>query len=545
MTREQRSAISRVFFSIGALILCVGPAHSGTAHVASDTNINISTPGQINGSATTLLVRSPGSGGERHSYLRFDLASLPQGVPISRAILRLWVSAVNDAGLIDLYPVLGPWDEATLSAAAAPPLDLTVGSFSIYPSDQNHFVSVDITELVQGWLDGSVENFGIALLPTTADPARITFDSKESTGTSHGPELEVIPMGPEGPAGPQGAPGPSGPAGAIGPPGPTGPQGPQGPAGPQGNPGPAGAVGPIGPEGPAGPQGPQGIQGPAGPQGSEGPVGPEGPAGNLAIAGKTCPQGQFVTGFDSAGDLVCGLAALGIRDSSRDLVIKNNDTTPEATIDIAAAEVILQNGSGNALRVAPVALSVDVNASGASGVDIGIGEPDRWYHIWIIFSSASNGAAGLLSLDVDNPVLPLGYDYKARVGAIRTELATGNLIRIHQVDRRVMRKPERAILQTSQVSGKPVSIASLVPPTAKQVFGRWDTWQYDTAGYGQVAATPQGLASLAFGYAFSIDGREGNLNTLGSYQLPVAVPQMLYLTLYNGAVDLLVSGWEF
>jgi hypothetical protein len=133
------------------------------------------------------------------------------------------------------------------------------------------------------------------------------------------------------------------------------------------------------------------------------------------------------------------------------LVIKNGDAAPTAVIDITAAEVMLQNGSGDTLRVAPVALSVDVNAAGTNGIDIGVSEPDRWYYIWIIFSSASKNAAGLLSLDVDDPMLPLGYDYKARIGAIRTEPTTGNLILIHQVGHRVIRKLERAILQSSQV----------------------------------------------------------------------------------------------
>ncbi len=73
----------------------------------------------------------------------------------------------------------------------------------------------------------------------------------------------------------------------------TGPQGATGPAGPQG---------PQGPTGPAGPQGPQGATGPVGPQG---PQGATGPAGTNVAAGQTCPSGQFVTGFSSAGDIVC------------------------------------------------------------------------------------------------------------------------------------------------------------------------------------------------------------------------------------------------
>ncbi len=108
---------------------------------------------------------------------------------------------MNDAGPIDVLPVLGPWDEVTLSASVTPPLGLAIGSLSISTTDQGRFVTVDVTTLAQGWLDGSITDFGIALLPTTTDPVRITLDSKESTGTSHAPELEVTPVGPEGPPG--------------------------------------------------------------------------------------------------------------------------------------------------------------------------------------------------------------------------------------------------------------------------------------------------------------------------------------------------------
>lgn len=74
--------------------------------------------------------------------------------------------------------------------------------------------------------------------------------------------------------------------------------------GPQGPQGPSGQAGPPGPQGAPGPQGEQGIQGPQGP---EGPKGDKGDPGNLALAGRSCPSGSVVTGFDSSGDLVCGV----------------------------------------------------------------------------------------------------------------------------------------------------------------------------------------------------------------------------------------------
>ena len=291
-----------------AAVLCVSPAGGDTVHVSADTNINLASPMQVNGSGTSLFVRNSGAGGERHTFLRFDLTTLPPDTPLSQATLRLWVSAVNDDGPVEIYPVFSPWDEQTLSAATAPLLGPLIGSLGLSPADQGHFVAADVTLLVQGWLDGSIPDFGLALLPTSADPVRITLDSKEATGTSHSPEIEVTPIGPEGPQGP---PGPEGPQGPDGPPGPPGPVGPAGPQGPQGEPG------PDGPQGPQGPQGVQGQPGPQGPPGPEGPQGPQGPPGNLALAGQTCPQGQFVTGFDTSGNIVCQWATSAIQFDGR------------------------------------------------------------------------------------------------------------------------------------------------------------------------------------------------------------------------------------
>jgi hypothetical protein len=43
----------------------------------------------------------------------------------------------------------------------------------------------------------------------------------------------------------------------------------------------------------------------AGPAGAPGAKGDRGEPGNLALAGRSCADGEFVTGFDASGDLVC------------------------------------------------------------------------------------------------------------------------------------------------------------------------------------------------------------------------------------------------
>ncbi len=91
--------------------------------------------------------------------------------------------------------------------------------------------------------------------------------------------------------------------------GPAGPPGEQGIQGEQGLPGEAGPPGPPGETGPpgiAGATGDTGIQGPPGPAGPLGPQGPPGTTPVLIMVGQNCPDGEFLTGFDPVGNILCG-----------------------------------------------------------------------------------------------------------------------------------------------------------------------------------------------------------------------------------------------
>jgi hypothetical protein len=80
----------------------------------------------------------------------------------------------------------------------------------------------------------------------------------------------------------------------------------------------------IGAQGPTGPTGPQGVQGKVGPPGPPGPTGPQGPVGPTGPPGKStkngpkgggiplpqaCPAGQYVYGFNDAGEILCSTPA--------------------------------------------------------------------------------------------------------------------------------------------------------------------------------------------------------------------------------------------
>jgi Collagen triple helix repeat (20 copies) len=267
-------------------------ASNGT--VVGDTYVDSANPGSNFGSVGTVVV-SPTAAG----LVQFDLSSVPAAASIKRATLVLYLSKVTVAGNVVVSPVTSAWSEGTATFGTGPTLGSPADSFSA--SRAALFVSVDVTSLVQTWVNTPASNFGVAL--TSPSGASIALDSKESTTTSHAAflSIDVLSTGPAGPAGTAGAPGPVGATGPAGIAGPQGATGPTGPTGPTGAPGPTGPAGPTGPQGPAGPQGAIGPAGPTGLSGAVGPVGPAGPTGSRGttgspgVTGPTGPTG--ITGI--------------------------------------------------------------------------------------------------------------------------------------------------------------------------------------------------------------------------------------------------------
>jgi hypothetical protein len=203
------------------------------------------------GSVGTMNV-GPGS----TSYVQFNLSAIPTGATVTKATLRLYVDLVISNGSFDIYQVNKSWSESTLtynnqplplgaSATGGHPISITSSSF-------NQFLLIDVTSLVQGWVGGTLPNYGVALALPSGSAANFYLDSKESLLTGNGPELEIALAGAAGPQGPIGLTGAAGATGVQGPQGLTGAAGPAGTQGPQGIPGLTGSTGPQGPQGPQG-----------------------------------------------------------------------------------------------------------------------------------------------------------------------------------------------------------------------------------------------------------------------------------------------------
>jgi hypothetical protein len=284
-------ASRRFLFKIGALAALQAAAWAQTVPLVGDAYVQPGSAINVGGTATVNVGGVTGFQG----LFQFDLSSLPPGTTaasVSGASLRLFVNKVGAAGGININAATASWTELTVNGLPGGPAPGAFVAGPIAVSVANSYISIPVTAQVQAWLNGAPNN-GL-IVTATPSTTSLSFDSKESTSTSHPAVLEIDlsgqpgAIGAPGPSGAPGATGATGPVGAIGPQGPTGVAGAQGPTGP------TGAVGPTGATGASGPQGPQGVAGATGPTGAVGATGATGavgPTGATGAVGATGPAG--------------------------------------------------------------------------------------------------------------------------------------------------------------------------------------------------------------------------------------------------------------
>ncbi|MGA2238496.1 MAG: DNRLRE domain-containing protein [Candidatus Bathyarchaeia archaeon] len=100
--------------------------------------------------------------GSERIYIRFDISSLPKGIVIQNASLRLWqFFAPASPQEYEVHRVLGDWKEGTENWNNQPAWDSTTTSTAVAPDRTEVAVEWDITRDVQAWLSGQAKNYGI------------------------------------------------------------------------------------------------------------------------------------------------------------------------------------------------------------------------------------------------------------------------------------------------------------------------------------------------------------------------------------------------
>jgi hypothetical protein len=235
-----------------------------------------------NGAAVTISV-----GGKSRGWVQFDLGQLPAGTTgaqVAKAIFRLYPAVLTKDGAFTVSLAQGAWTEAVITDATAPVVGPPeIVAVPLPKAAKSSFVNLDVTAIVQAWLNTPGSNHGFVLsgAPTAAV---IGFSSKENAAGGNYPQLDIQIVSQ----------------------GPPGPKGDKGDRGPQGF---TGLQGPTGLQGEAGPPGSQGEQGEKGDQGDKGDPGTatvDTPAAGGTISSASIASGSSVTlawteSFDTTG----------------------------------------------------------------------------------------------------------------------------------------------------------------------------------------------------------------------------------------------------
>lgn len=157
--------------------VAAAPGEAETIPVAADNIINGAQSNRNFGNNADIIVHNFGP---KVGLARFDLASLA-GAEISDASLRFRLNKLKAGGNINVQLIEETWSEDTVTYDSQPAFGPTVLTIPVTTADVGGILSVDVTGIVQDWVDGSQPNHGIRMDTTQGINAGI--DSKESSGT--------------------------------------------------------------------------------------------------------------------------------------------------------------------------------------------------------------------------------------------------------------------------------------------------------------------------------------------------------------------------
>lgn len=240
--------------------------------------------------------------------------------------------------------------------------------------------------------------------------------------------------------------------------------------------------------------------------------------------------------------------------SANNMVISQASTT---TVNITIAELILEDATGNTVRATGVSQTLTASGTGANGLDTGSLGANTFYYVFEIFNPSTNTVASLASITAPNANgtyagahFPTGYTFSRIISCFLTD-GSSHIGYYYQVGRRIFQtgllvfsgKTPQVSTLTSQ------SIAAVVPPIAKTVFGEFDSVPFSGVNnHLQVAADSSGTG-LREG-PITTSSTVTNLgNILLNFEVPLITSQTVFINFSNTATgngnNFVINGYTF
>lgn len=178
---------------------------SSTLIASKDTYLQQANPTRNYGATDPLSLRT-NVGGQRIPLVEFNLSALPAGATVNSSNMQYYVSTANANITVNLYRLTQNWNEGTASNANCGPgngngatwdtyncvnnwatpggdYDGTTLLGSFVPSPVGGYqtvASANLNSLVQNWMNGSVANNGVILVPTAASNQTAAIRSRDT-----------------------------------------------------------------------------------------------------------------------------------------------------------------------------------------------------------------------------------------------------------------------------------------------------------------------------------------------------------------------------
>jgi sulfatase modifying factor 1 len=176
--------LSALFITAGSLDALTIPA-SEDSYTAPRNTLSYST-----NNANNLVVDAT-----RKSYLYFDLSDIPADAVVRWAKLRLFLPTVRTAGAgLSVHLVTGTWNESSRIADVPSIVSGSLGMIAPSKMASRRFVTVDVKDTVQKWINGGTLNEGFAIQPIVKagiPTASVMLTSKEGPVFGLPAELDI------------------------------------------------------------------------------------------------------------------------------------------------------------------------------------------------------------------------------------------------------------------------------------------------------------------------------------------------------------------
>jgi Disaggregatase related repeat/TGF-beta propeptide len=161
---------------------------------SDDTYIKADAPLSNFGSDDRIEVR-PDNGADRRGLIKFDLSSIPANGTVTSATLYLYSHDNKTDQTTYLYRVTSNWNENTVTwlnwSLLGGDFDSATPHFTFLPAQNNCMLTIDLTSLVQAWVNGTYQNHGLMLYSTGPNHI-IKYSSKEDGTASQRPKLNIV-----------------------------------------------------------------------------------------------------------------------------------------------------------------------------------------------------------------------------------------------------------------------------------------------------------------------------------------------------------------